>query len=195
MFTYTGVPAGPVNPGSSFTIGINLVFVSGGGIPMCRVTRCGWRSGVPRADSRSRLPIWTTPAACSSTRARRFLNFCRCWTQSTDILASPPNQDNTDLGALALAPLPSGTYFLANLTFAVAANALPGNYTIGNTTSIVPNVGGRISVINDNNGNTSHIAASNFDITVVPEPSSFALMVVGALGAGLAVYGRRIRQR
>ncbi len=33
MFTYTGVPAGPVVPGSSFTIGINLVFVAGGGIP------------------------------------------------------------------------------------------------------------------------------------------------------------------
>ena len=31
MFTYTGVPSGPVNPNSTVTIGVNLVFVSGGG--------------------------------------------------------------------------------------------------------------------------------------------------------------------
>ena len=103
-------------------------------------------------------------------------------------------QVNTDLGGLAADPLPSGTYFIANFMFFVGANALPGNYTIGNTTSNVPMVGGRISVIADQNGNTFNMAASNFDITVIPEPGSFALMAVGALGAGLAVCGRRIRR-
>ena len=32
MFTYTGVPAGPVMPGSSFTIGMNIVVTTGGNV-------------------------------------------------------------------------------------------------------------------------------------------------------------------
>src|SRR6185436_12454958 len=62
--------------------------------------------------------------------------------------------------------LPSGTYFIGNLTFSVAPNSVPGSYTLGNTTSATPGVGGRISVFNDNEGDTAPIAASNFNITV-----------------------------
>ena len=62
----------------------------------------------------------------------------------------------TDLGGQsAAAPLSSGTYFIYNLTFSLAANALPGNYTIGSTTSSVPGVGGRYSVISDLSGNNT----------------------------------------
>jgi hypothetical protein len=197
MFTYTGVPTGAVNPGSSFTIGMNLVFTSGGIIQnvqgfslwMAQLSPAsGFPFSITNLDDTGSLFVHMGPP---------FLEFPHVLDPINRRLSPPPppNQVNTDLGALALAPLPTGTYFLANLTFAVAANALPGNYTIGNTTSSTPTVGGRISVINDSNGDTFNVAASNFNVNVVPEPSSFALMVVGAVGAGLAVHARRRRQR
>ena len=135
MFTYTGVPAGPVNPGSSFTIGMSLVFVSGGGIPDLQ----GFSLWMAQRSPASGFPFSITNRDDSGSlfiTGGRCLRFRRCWTQSTE--HPNRNQVNTDLGGLALAPLPSGTYFVTNFTFSVAANALPGNYTIGNTTSNIP---------------------------------------------------------
>ena len=98
-----------------------------------------------------------------------------------------------DLGGLAVYPLPSGSYFIAHITMSLGAGAPLGSYTIGNTTSLTPMVGGRISVINDSNGNTAPIAASNFTIEVVPEPSTFALLATTAIGlCAVMLYRRRV---
>ncbi len=65
---------------------------------------------------------------------------------------APSNQINTDIGALTTNnPVGNGTYFLCNVTF-VATSV--GSFGIANTTAATPNVGGRISVITDSNGNT-----------------------------------------
>ena len=94
-----------------------------------------------------------------------------------------------DLGALVtetIPPtfLPDGTYFVARITL-TAGNA-PGTYTIQSGT-----IGGRTSVINDGNGDTFPIMPASLTITVVPEPSTYALLALGAIGAGVIVYRRR----
>ena len=149
------------------------------------------------AESRKRIPVLDYQSGqlrqLVQQRVGRRLSFPQVLDPINRNPGGPPNQVNTDLGGLALAPLPSGTYFITNLTFAVAANALPGNYTIGNTTSTIPGVGGRISVIDDQNGNTINMAASNFDIAVVPEPSAFALLATSAIGlCAVMLYRRRV---
>jgi hypothetical protein len=116
--------------------------------------------------------------------------------QVMDLINRNPNgtQTSTDLGALINGAFPgqaSGTYFIASLTFQVLASAAPGNYILRNTTSTTPTVGGRVSVWNDEKGDTAPIAASPFTVVVVPEPSSIALLCVGLMSAGALAYRRR----
>ncbi len=114
-----------------------------------------------------------------------------------DPISCNPNgtQTGTDLGGLTVVPQPSGTYPFANVTFMVAANAVPGSYVLRNTTSTTPGVGGRISIINDSEGDTFPIAASPLNVAIMPEPSSIALLCVGLISAGVVSYRRRATAR
>lgn len=107
------------------------------------------------------------------------------------VFASPGNNIDTngnerDLGALSENPMGNGNYFIATITLSIAANATPGTYTIQSVTT-----GGRTAVFNDSNGDTSPIMPGSLTITVVPEPSTYALLAFGAIGAGVVVYRRR----
>ena len=170
-------------PGSSFTIGLNFVITTGGNINSI-VGSSYWFYQVSPFGG----PF---PFAITGFDGTGSL-----FTTTTPVFPISLNAPTGGFSSGVPVPgLPSGTYFIGNLTFSVAPNGVPGSYTVGNTTSATPGVGGRISVLNDSDGDTAPIAASNFNIAVVPEPSSLALMVVGAVGAGLAVYGRRVRRR
>ena len=192
MFSYTGVPAGPVAPGSSFTIGINVVVTTGGIMNSIQ--------GLSYWLAQSSPAGGPFPFAISSRDITGSL-----FTQTVPVvfpqvlnpISQNPNgtQILSDLGAASPTPLPSGTYFIANLTFSVAPNSVPGSYTIRNTTNTTPGVGGRISVFNDSEGDTFPIAASNFNITVVPEPGAFALLCVGVVIAGALAYRRHVAAR
>ena len=91
-------------------------------------------------------------------------------------------------------PLGNGTFFVANLTFQVAAGAVPGMYSLGNSTSAIPGVGGRISVVNDSDGDTFPIANSPFNLPYprakLDRSSGYWLDVGGALA-----YRRRAAAR
>jgi hypothetical protein len=192
FFTFTGVPTS-VTPGSSFTIGLNVTFQSGGNINnLAGFSYWMWQS----AGTTSPFPFALTArnvAGSLFTDLQSGAMFPQPMTPINRNMDGTTNQ--TDLGALfnsnGGSPQPSGTYFVANLTFSVAANAVNGAYTIANTTQATPNVGGRFSVITDNDGDTFGIAASPFNITVVPEPSTFALLGIGLVSAGAAAYRRR----
>ena len=191
MFTYTGVPAGPVLPGTSFTIGINIVFTSGGTVGNFNGLSCWFAqqsplSGFPFSITGRELSALFIPPTIPPV-----------FPQILDPINRNPSggQGSTDLGGLTFVPQPSGTYPFANLTFMVAANAVPGSYVLRNTTSTIPGVGGRISVFNDSDGDTAPIAASPFNVAIVPEPSSIALVCVGLISAGAMAYRRRAAAR
>ena len=183
MFTYTGIPAGPVASGSSFTIGMSLVFVSGGIIPNV----AGFSLWMAQLS-----PVLGFPFAITirdTTGGQFHLPHSVIFPQVLDPI-SRNIQWHTPrtLHRSGRSDGEAARYHRAHISSITLRSPspqmlLPGNYTIGGTTSSVPNVGGRISVINDSSGNTFNVAASNFNIAVVPEPSSIALLCVGLVSS------------
>ena len=89
---------------------------------------------------------------------------------------------------------PNTSYFLATLTINIAPGTPNGIYTIFPTTGATKN---SIATDFDASFNSSDIdfPATPYTITVVPEPSTFALVVLGGLGAlGLNVLRAKRRQ-
>jgi hypothetical protein len=77
-----------------------------------------------------------------------------------------------------------GTYDIEHITFSIT-NAAPGVYTFYSTTANpLP------SVVLDQDFNDNNLPQASFTITVVPEPSTFALLALTGAGAGLLTYRR-----
>ena len=94
-----------------------------------------------------------------------------------------------DLGGSSGAPIPDGSYHVTDITFAVAGNAPLGIYTM-QTTFLDPRQGRQVpSDFNDTSANA--FARSPFVFTVVPEPSTLALVGIGAASSGMLIYRRR----
>jgi hypothetical protein len=195
FFSYSGFPSSAITPGSSFTVNVNITFTGGGNISnLAGFSYWMWQSagsGNPFAITNRNVTgsIFTDLQSGSLQYPQ----------QMTPINRNPDGTTNqTDLGALfgnGQSAQGSGTYFVASLTFSVS-NAFMGSYTISNTTSATPGVGGRFSVITDSDGDTFPIAASPFTISVIPEPSTIALLGAGAglLFAGGTRSRRRARR-
>ena len=193
-FTYTGIPVGALAPNTSFTIGISVVFTSGGALQNIN----GLSYWMAQLSGPGGFPFMLTTRniGASLFSDLQTNDFNLALPHIMDPINRHPDltTTNTDLGALTQAPQPSGTYFLANLTFNTG-NAAPGTYSLGNTTAAVPGVGGRISVVNDSDGDTFPIANSPFVIALIPEPNSIALLCVGLMSAGAVAYRRRAAAR
>jgi len=82
--------------------------------------------------------------------------------------------------------VPDGSYHFCDITFALAAGAPAGTYTLRTTTA---SPRGSIQVTSD--FNDAPFPQASFVFTVVPEPSTLALMALASLGAGVMAHRRR----
>lgn len=98
------------------------------------------------------------------------------------------NGQSGDLGGTSnpLTTFPDGTYHVTDITFALAAGAPAGTYTLRTTTA---SPRGSIQVTSD--FGDAPFGQSSFVFQVVPEPSTLALLGLAAVGAGVAAYRRR----
>jgi len=104
---------------------------------------------------------------------------------------SDPNfmGESADLGGSSSTLVPDGTVHVTDITFGLAANAPAGTYTL-RTTILDPHSSRQVpSDFNDTSANA--FPQANFVFTVVPEPSTLALLGLTAIGAGLAYRRRR----
>jgi hypothetical protein len=98
------------------------------------------------------------------------------------------NNQSGNLGAMPnpLFLVPDGTYLdITDITFALAANAPSGTYTLRTPTA---SPRGAVQVRSDLND--VPIPQASFVFNVVPEPSTLALLLAG-LGAGVMAYRHR----
>ena len=83
--------------------------------------------------------------------------------------------------------IPDGNYNdITDITFALAANAPGGIYTLRSTTASP-----RVSIQVTSDFGDAVYAQASFVFNVVPEPSTLALIGLTVVGAGVVAYRRR----
>jgi hypothetical protein len=100
------------------------------------------------------------------------------------------NGQSGDLGATSDSPMqpppPGVPVHVTDVTFAIAVNAPIGTYTLRTTTA---SPRGSIQVTSD--FGDAPFPQASFVFNVVPEPTTLALLGIGAVGSGLLIYRRR----
>ena len=99
----------------------------------------------------------------------------------------PVHVGDIDYGGSGGALVPDGSYHVTDITFALAGNAPAGTYTLRTTTA---SPFGSIQVTSD--FGDAPFPQASFIFTVVPEPSTPALLALAAAGTGFVAYRRRL---
>jgi hypothetical protein len=96
--------------------------------------------------------------------------------------------DGNDLGATAdrLPLVVNGNIHITDIPINVLAGAPAGIYTLFSTSNLP-----RTSEVTDSDFNDNNIPAAPFVFTIVPEPSTLALLGLAAVGSALVAYRRR----
>ena len=87
-------------------------------------------------------------------------------------------------------PASPGTYFVAHITFSIGAGAAPGNYVLQSTVTTP-----RPSVVTSFDGTTfadEYLSATPYLITIIPEPTTLALLGLTAVGGAFFAHRRRV---
>ena len=164
QFVYSNFSGNPM-PGSSLSFDLTLDFTAGGSVADLNGLSY-WINEVSSPDGGYNLAI--TLRNMNGSLFSDLQSPSLTYPQNLNPINRNANgtQSNTDLGALSTNWHLSGSYFIARVTISISTNALPGMYTIGNTTAATPDVGGRISVMSDHQGTTFPIIASTFSFEV-----------------------------
>ncbi len=96
--------------------------------------------------------------------------------------------EGNDLGATSqMIPVPPGTdYHITDIPVNILAGAPGGTYTLYSTSNSP-----RISEVTDTEFQPNNIPAASFVFTIVPEPSTLALLGLAAVGSAVMAYRRR----
>ncbi len=101
--------------------------------------------------------------------------------------------ENRDLGAtindFGNVPGP-GTYFVGHITFTIAANAALGSYILQSTTTL-PH-GSEATSFDGTTFDDNNLPAAQYMITIIPEPTTLALIGLTAVGGAIIAHRRRV---
>lgn len=83
-----------------------------------------------------------------------------------------------------------GTYFIGHITLSIAANAAAGDYVLRSTTTSPHQ-----SEVSSFDGTTfadNNLPAASYFITIIPEPTTLALIGLTAVGGAIIAHRRRV---